>query len=140
MLTKDEFLIATREIFSALYDSMAASQTDYSELAASIDIDKLSEKFSVSEIASSLSYNRLADSIDLRNLKDEFSASEIASEICTSDIADHVDLGDLADEVAEKLDPRDIARHMSVDTGEIIDELNYRKLASAIIAELRGHT
>ena len=113
MLTKDEFLIATRELFSLLYDNMAANQTDYSELAASIDINKLAE---------------------------QFSASEIASEICASDIADHVDLGDIADEVADKIDARDIARHMSVDTGEIIDELNYRKLAAAIIAELRGHS
>lgn len=113
MLTKDEFLIATRELFSALYDSAASRTIDYRDLAASIDLSKLGE---------------------------HFSASEIASEICASDIADHVDLGDIADEVAEKIDPRDVARHLSVDTGEIIDELNYRKLAAAIIAELRGHT
>lgn len=58
--------------------------------------------------------------------------AELAGNIDTSDVASHLSASDIADNI----DVDALAEHVTVDTEDIVDNLNYRSLATEIVNAL----
>jgi hypothetical protein len=91
---------------------------EYDRLAECIDMEELAKQFDTAELAGDMDYSSLASEVDMSELAKEFDTSDIAGEIDLSEVASAFDEDSIADRVVESLD--------------------YKSLARAILAEIRA--
>jgi hypothetical protein len=90
---------------------------EYDRLAECIDIEELAQQFDTADLAGEMDYSSLAGEVHLPELAREFDVSDLAAEIDVSEVASAFDEDSIADRVIESLD--------------------YKVLAGAILRELR---
>lgn len=104
---------------------------DAEAIAEHIDATDIATHISVDDIAREIDLSDLAENIDTSDVAnavaENFSASDIASEMDVSDVASNIDLTCLAAEVAGAIDVSDIASSVEID---------YEKLAKALLAQI----
>jgi hypothetical protein len=95
----------------------AEPDVEYDLLAEQIDIEELARQIDTSYLAGEMDYSSLASGVDVSELAREIDVSDIAAEIDASEVASAFDEDSIADRVVEDLD--------------------YKCLAAAILKELR---
>lgn len=61
--------------------------------------------------------------------------AEIAANIDTSDVASHLSASDYAD-IADNIDVKALAENVTVDTEDVVENINYRYLATEMVNAL----
>lgn len=113
-----------------------------SEIASGVFTDKISNDAYVRDeigdmvterLSSDRMLRRVAQEINLMDLAAEIDSNAVAEEISLRDIASELSLSDIADEISLS----DLAGEIEIDVETVVQQLDYSKLAKAILDEIR---
>lgn len=129
---------------SARFIEWVAEQVKASDPVTGLPMDEMVIKLRDSIGIDSIT-NAIVDSISAGDIAEELDTSSIAEEVASSldmyEISANIDISDVAEyvstsDVAEYIDLSSLAEEIEVDTDTIVEALNYKRLAKAIIEEL----
>lgn len=112
------------------------------EIASGVLTDKISNDAYVRDeigdivterLSSDRALRRVAQEINLMDLAAEIDSNAVAEEISLRDIASELSLSDIADEISLS----DLAGEIEIDVDTVVQQLDYSKLAKAILDEIR---
>ena len=104
------------------------------------DVIKLRDSVGIDNIS-----NAVCDSISAGDVAEYMDSSSVAEELSQHldyyEITSNLDIGDIAEyvcvsDVADCIDVSSVAEHIEVDEDAILEELDYKKLARALLEEL----